>query len=83
MAKDACELDLLRGRELLVAKEDDFVAGQRVLQLGFGHVAQGLGQVQPMDGGANGEGVGLDRKAGVGLGQIVEFGHLVFLSKLT
>ena len=80
MAKGAGELHLLLWRELLVTKEDDFVLGQRVLQFGLGHIAQGLGQVQAVNGRTDVGGVGLGGKAFVNQRQVVEFGHLVFLS---
>ena len=75
VAKAAGEVHLLLRRDVLVAEEQHLVHGQGLAQLGLCGRIQRLAQVQVVDDGADGGGVGLDSKAGEGGVQVVDVGH--------
>ena len=69
------EVHLLLRRDVLVAEEQHLVHGQGLAQLALGGGIERLAQVQVVDDGADGGGVGLHRKAGEGGVQVVDLGH--------
>lgn len=72
-AKDACERDVLLWRERLVTEKDHLKPGQSLAKFFLGDLIERLAEIQPTNNPANGRGVGLNHKVGVGVVRSVRF----------